>query len=254
MSSKKESLILTSYFSINPHPNDPDDPAVVGRGSDGRVARSDINYIKKWYDSVLSNKLKAVVFHDNLDDALVEEYSNDLVSFVRVEPTEYSNNDYRFFCFRDFLLNIDSKPDVVFHTDASDVVIVKDPIHLIEENKSIDYFACKDSIMLNEFPYMKIHEHFGWGDSFNFMINYTSWELINMGVVGGSFDKMLNFYENFVEVRESMGKPEFNSDMWVLQYLLRSKLQPCNFIMGDPVCSEFKGYQDNRDDVYFIHK
>ena len=75
-----------------------------------------------------------------------------------------------------------------------------------------------------------------------------------MGVVGGSFDKMLNFYENVVEVRESMGKPEFNSDMWVLQYLLRSKLQPCNFIMGDPVCSEFKGYQDNRDDVYFIHK
>jgi len=255
MSSKNHrTLILTSYFSVKPHPNDPGDSAVVGRGPDGMVAKSDINYIKEWYDSVVRNKIKSVVFHDNLEDDLIRDYSNNYVSFEKVSPTEYSNNDYRFFCFSNYLESLSEKPSVVFHTDASDVKVVMDPVSLIDQNDSIDYFACKDSIPLSQFPYKKIHDHFNWDDSFNFDINYGLWDLINMGVVGGSFDKMVKFYKTFVEVRESMGQPDFNSDMWILQYLLRSKLQPCEFIMGEPVCSQFKGYQSEREDVYFIHK
>jgi hypothetical protein len=86
------------------------------------------------------------------------------------------------------------------------------------------------------------------------MLNIDSWDLINMGVVGGTHEDMSNFYSKFVEVRESMGVPEFNSDMWLCQYLLRSQFKDKNFIMGEPVCSEFKQYQNEREDVYFIHK
>jgi hypothetical protein len=42
--------------------------------------------------------------------------------------------------------------------------------------------------------------------------------------------------------------------MWVLQYLLRNVFNEKKFIMGDPVCSEFKKYEKQRKDVYFIHK
>jgi hypothetical protein len=101
---------------------------------------------------------------------------------------------------------------------------------------------------------MKIHDALGWDDSFLFKLNYNDWDLINMGVIGGTYGNMVKFYDEFVRVRESIGKPEFNADMWILQYLIRSRLQPCKFIQGEPVCSVFKKYQNNRKDVYFIHK
>lgn len=249
-----KTLILTSYFSVKPHPNDPSDRAVIGRGDDGRVVQQDINYIKKWYDSINNNKINAVVFHDELSDEFVSEYTTSYVSFEKVNASEYSNNDWRFFCFNDYLEKLEVKPDVVFHTDGSDVVVVKDPVGLIRDKADVDFFCCQDSILLSEFPYMKAHDHFDWEDRFSFILNYNDWGLINMGVVGGKYEDMCLFYKMFKQVREAMGDPSFNSDMWVCQYLLRSVLSDKNFIMGDPVCSRYKEYENDREDVYFIHK
>jgi hypothetical protein len=203
--------LLTSYFSKKAHPNSPQDSYVVGRNADGRVSNNEINYIKPWYDSVNNLQLNGFVFHDNLSDEFVEQYTTNKIKFIKVGDFEYSNNDYRFFCFRDFL----------------------------KENK---------------FAYLKAHQEFNFEDLVLFMINYDSWDLINMGVVGGTYNNMIKFYDKFCAIRESMQNPQFNADMWILQYLLRSQLQPCEFMMGDPVCSEFKKYQNERKNVYFIHK
>lgn len=249
-----KTLLLSSYFSVKKHPNDPNDSAVVGRMPDGRVPDNEINYIKNWYDSVHRSGVNAVLYHDELSDDFVSKYETDRIKFEKVDVNEYSNNDFRFFCFRSHLDLMEEKPDVVFHNDASDVVVVKDPYELVTSNMHIDYFCCRDSIMLNEFPYLNVHEAFKWVDTFNFRLNYNNWELINMGVIGGTYENMFNFYNRFVETRVTMGRPDFNSDMWVLQYLLRSVLQPCELLIGDPVCSQFKQYQNDRKDVYFIHK
>jgi hypothetical protein len=252
-----KTLILSTYFSLKKHPNHPGDNAVIGRAADGRVWQSDFNYIKDWYESVVDNKLKAVLFYDNLSEDFVKSLENEYVIFEKVETSEYSNNDWRFFCFHDYLQRLKNeglKPDTVFHTDASDVIVVKDPSELIKSHNTYDYFACKDSIPLKDFGYMKVHEHFNWEDRLMFLINMEDWWLINMGVIGGDFNKMLKFYEKFKNLRVAMGSPEFNADMWICQYLLRSQLQPCELLMGQPVCSEFKKYQTKRDDVYFIHK
>lgn len=198
--------------------------------------------------------MNAVLFYDDMDEVFVKKYQNENVKFIHTDVSTYSNNDYRFFCFSDYLNNLNDKPDVVFHNDASDVTIVRDPIDLVNENPDIDYFCCRDSIPLNQFPYIKVHESLDWDDSLMFRLNYQDWWLINMGVVGGSFEKMKSFYNEFVNIRKAMGNPDFNSDMWLLQYLIRSVLQPNEFMMGEPVCSEFKKYQADRKDVYFIHK
>lgn len=245
-------VILTSYFSKKKHPNSPNDPHVVGRTSEGTVASNQISYIKPWYDSIKKLSLHGVVFHDGLTDDFVEEYSTDLISFEKVGDFEYSNNDFRFFCFRDYLIK--NELDYVFHTDASDVIIVKDPSELIKDNPDVDYFACKDSIKLNQFNYMWAHEKYKFDDRVRFLLNYNNWDLINMGVIGGNYNNMKAFYNRFCETRIRMGDPNFNSDMWLCQYLLRSQFQHKNFIMGDPVCSEFKKFENDRDDVYFIHK
>ena len=249
-----KTLLLSSYFSVKEHPNDKTDTSVVGRMANGRVPSNEISYIKTWYESVDKLGINAVLYYDNLSDDFVAKYQTEKIRFNKVTVEDFSNNDFRFFCFKSCLESMEDKPDVVFHNDASDVTVVKDPYDLVMSNLDVNFFCCKDSIMLNQFPYLNVHEAFGWEDSFIFKLNYNEWELINMGVVGGTYDNMFNFYNKFVETRLSMGRPEFNSDMWLLQYLIRSALQPCEFLMGEPVCSEFKEYQNDRKDVYFIHK
>ena len=75
-----------------------------------------------------------------------------------------------------------------------------------------------------------------------------------MGVVGGTYQNMKLFYSEFCKLRMAIGHPEFNADMWILQYLIRSIFKDKKFITGYPVCSNFKQFEKNRKDVYFIHK
>lgn len=246
-------VILTSYFSKKKHPNSPNDSHVVGRTANGTVASNEISYIRPWYDSVKNLGLRGVVFHDALTDDFVDRHSTDLISFEKVGDFDYSNNDFRFFCFDDYL-HSNKSFDFVFHTDASDVTIVKDPSKLFTDYPNVDYFACKDSIKLNQFNYMWAHEKYNFEDKVKFLLNYNNWDLINMGVIGGRYTDMRKFYKRFRETRIKMGEPHFNSDMWLCQYLLRSQFQNKKFTMGEPVCSEFKKFQNDRKDVYFIHK
>jgi hypothetical protein len=222
--------------------------------ANGKVANNSFEYIEGWYNSVKDKNIKCVVFHDNLSGDFVDEYSTDNISFEKVKVNEYSNNDFRFFCFSEYLNNLKYEPDVVFHNDISDVKVIRDPADLVSTYPKVDYFCCRDSILINEFPYLEVHRKFNWSDTFLFILNGNSWELINMGVIGGSFSRMKKFYNSFVEVRTAMRRPEFNADMWVLQYLLRSYIETEQKIIGYPVCSEFKKYENNRKDVYFIHK
>jgi hypothetical protein len=246
------SVILSSYFTKKIHPNSVDDKHVVGRMENNHIQKDYFPYIEKWYNSILDKNLNAVLFYDGLSDDFVSKYETDKIKFQKVGGFEYSNNDYRFFCFRNYLEK--NKFDTVFHTDASDVVVVKNPEPLVKGLKKYSYFTCKDSIPLSEFPYLKVHQEFNWEDNIKFILNNNSWDLINMGVVGGSYEDMLLFYESFCDVRIRMGNPEFNADMWILQYLLRSVFSEKEFLSGYPVCSEFKKYENNREDVYFIHK
>ncbi|NVM34343.1 MAG: hypothetical protein HWN81_02030 [Candidatus Lokiarchaeota archaeon] len=245
-------VILSSYFTKKIHPNSVDDQHVVGRMDNNHIQKDYFPYIEKWYNSIKDNDLNAVLFYDGLSDDFVKNYETDKIKFIEVGDFIYSNNDYRFFCFRNFLE--ENKFDFVFHTDASDVVVVKNPSTLIAKNPEHSYFCCKDTLLLGQFPYLQAHENYGWEDYINCMLNQNNWELINMGVVGGRFDDMLKFYTKFCETRIKMGDPDFNSDMWILQYLLRFVFKDKKFLMGEPVCSEFKKYQNDRKDVYFIHK
>ena len=75
-----------------------------------------------------------------------------------------------------------------------------------------------------------------------------------MGVIGGKFIDMVSFLDCFCQVRLRMGDPNFNADMWVGQYVFRSLLNNKGILIGEPFTSNFKKYEEDRKDVYFIHK
>lgn len=247
------SVILTSYFSLKQHPNDPNDPWVIGRQADGRVAQNDFKYIEPWYNSVNDLGLEGRIFYDNLSDEFLEKYTTEKIKFIKVKNSDYSNLDWRWFCYRNFLE--ENKFDSVFLTDGSDVTIVKDPSFILKEFPDIDLFVCKDSFSLGEFPYLDVHEKFGWNDYVWFSIMASRLDLINMGVIGGCYENILLFLNTFCQERIKMGCPEFgSSDMWVGQYVFRKHLADKNILIGEPFTSVFKQYEMDRRDVYFIHK
>ena len=248
---KLKTVILSSYFTKKRHPNDPNDPHVIGRNEHGFIENNNFNYIKEWWGSV-PDTVNAFVIHDNLSEEFIKEYSRENINFIRCSESAFSNNDHRFFCFDQILKQIEC--DYVFHTDISDVIIVKDPSELIQENPQVSFFTCKDSIKLNQFPYLDIHEQLQFKDTKLFKENQEKWDLINMGVVGGTYENMRRFYSEFCKLRIAIGHTEFNADMWLLQYLIRSIFKDKNFITGEPVCSNFKKFEKTRKDVYFIHK
>jgi hypothetical protein len=247
------SVILTSYFTKNKHPNDPNDDHVIGRNELGYVDKDSFSYIKKWYDSIIENDLKAFVFHDDLSEDFVSEYQTQKIKFIKVDSSEYSNNDWRFFCYKDFLE--ENKFDSVFLSDCSDVVAVKKPCEIFNDFLEFDFFVCKDSIKLYQFPYCNLHKQEGWEDHFLFLLNQNNWDLINMGVIGAGYEKMLDFLNKFCDTRSRMKcDKSFNANMWVGQYIFRSLLKDKKTLIGYPFTSEFKSYQENSKEVYFIHK
>jgi len=248
------SAIITTYFSKKIHPNNPDDSHVTGRIEDGRVLQNDFAYIKDWYNSIVRNDLQGFVFYDNLNDEFVNKYANKNVTFVKVSTGEYSNNDWRFFCYRQFLQ--EHKFDNVFLTDGSDVVVVKDPSAIIAENNDTDFFICKDNINISQFGYLSVHEQVKWDNYSWFAMEHLKGKLplINMGVIGATYKNMLDFLDKFCLVRIKMANPDFNADMWVGQYVFRHLLSDKKILLGSPFTSDFKEYQNDRKDVYFIHK
>ena len=245
------SVILTSYFSKKKHPNSSSDNHVIGREKDGRVIQGSIKYIEPWYNSVCDLNIEGRVFYDDLSDEFIKEYETDKIKFIKVEISDYSNNDWRFFCYRNFLE--ENKFDSVFLSDGSDVTVVKDPSEIVNSTNH-DLYVCKDSIKLDEFPYLGFHKSQDWDDYVLMCLNKTRWPLINMGVLGGSYKNIIDFLNIFCEVRSEMGNADFNANMWIGQYVFRSLFKDKSIMIGEPFTSEFKKYQDDRKDVYFIHK
>lgn len=250
--SLEKSIICTTYFSKKKHPNDPNDNCVIGRDLDGRVMQNSIEYISPWYNSIISLNLKGIVFYDNLTQDFIDNYQNDNVSFIKVNTSYYSNNDWRFFVYRDYLS--DHKYDSVFLTDGSDVTVVQNPHEIISKYEYIDFFVCKDSINLCDFPYLSLHDQVKWDNMNWFMKNHKDLPLINMGVIGGTYENIKKFLRVFCQTRIRLGNPEFNSDMWLGQYIFRNLLSYKNIIIGEPFTSIFKNYETDRKNVYFIHK
>lgn len=244
-------VILTSYFSKKSHPQ-AGDPDLKGMAQDGRVQQNSFNYIEGWYNPVKALGIEARVFHDNLSDDFLKQYTTPKIQFIKVKtPDGYPYNDWRFFCWRDYLEA--NKFDGVFLIDSSDVAIVKNPSMLFDEFPKIDYFLGKDSIKLYQFPYLSGHKQFNWENYILFFINQFEWDLINVGVIGAKYDNMMLFLNTMCQIRMRMGYTTFPTDMFTGNYIFRHILAGKSLLIGEPVTSGFKKYE-SRTDVYFIHK
>lgn len=252
MSSKKyKSCILTSYFTLKPHPQRSDsNNKIIGIDGDGFVENNSYDYICNFYDSVIDLDIDVIIFHDNLSIEYTEQYSNDRISFVKVSESKYSNNDYRFLCYLRWLR--ENKYESVFLVDIADVTVANDP-SLIKINQSICF--CKDTLKLMEYRYGPVSFSDlcdGLSLDYSSIKDIEELDLLNMGVIGASYTNILRFLDLFWKYRAKCGHPEQNINMSLGNYVARMHFDRIH--CGYPFCSEFKKYQTDRKDVYFIHK
>ena len=241
-------VVFTSYFCMKPHPQVRwGDKEIVGVGPNGKVPKDDFSYIKDWYDSLVKHKIKGIVFYDRLSEGFVKKYTNDYISFEKCATYqgEYSNNDARFIFYAHHLES--HNYDIVYLTDGSDVVMVNNPTSIIDIDSS-DLFVCADDKLISkDVNFWPCVEHID-----SFQKNKDSWELLNMGVIGGTYDNIFKFCKLFTAHRLNTEPRAANINMPLGNMIMRTNFERIQ--CGPPFTSEFKKYQTTRKDVCFRHK
>ena len=237
-----DNVIMTTYFCKKKNPQ-----------KDYFVAYNDITYIEPWYYSVKNLQLNGIIFHDGLNDEFIKKYETDKIKFIYANSNSYdiSINDLRYYVYFDYIIKNENIKNI-FMTDGSDVTVVKNPFNKFkqlcvgsERSKGFKAICLKKKIELFNSNIK---------NTFNYHKNPTN-TVYNAGILGGNRKDVLNFLKNMISIFDKFNSEikTKNLNMIVFNYVVY-KIFNQNVISGSPLHSEFKKYQNNRTDVYFIHK
>ena len=242
-------VIFTSYFttevdpqrSLYKHPNR-------------------YSYLRKWFDSLRELHLRAVIFHDGLDqgfmDRLTGIYHN--VSFHRVTSLYgRSTNDARFYAYHDYLKH---HPDIrrVLMTDISDVVFQRNPFDfmnllgdLLYIGRDIDIFPDMASMPWLSTRLAKCFGNYSvlQGDLHNMMRLAI---VYNAGVLGGSRNIAMALLTRIIWALDHT-PPDINCNMPAVNYVVHKYFSDVTYT-GFPLTSRFLRFQCNPRAVYIVHK
>jgi hypothetical protein len=224
------------------------------------LEHDDYALVREWAESVVSLGLQGVIFHNNFSEETSQKFSNENIAFIKIEYNEMWNpNVFRYFIYRDFLLNFDSTIKSVFVTDVSDVVVIQNPFtsKLFQENP--DKLFCGDEPKVLDNDWMNDHStHLR-----NQIAEYSEYEnkfaeatLLNCGIIGGSLDVMHEFLNALCFIHEhfnSNNETAYTGDMGAFNYNARTQFND-RLIHGAPVNTVFKEYESAREDCWFRHK
>jgi len=205
--------------------------------------------------------LRGVIFHDRLSPAFVRRYGTDRIRFHRVPPGRWSTNDQRFFVYRRFLRR--RRFRYAFLTDICDVTIARDPFpELVRRGWPLvigdEVYPPPIGRAIRNHSWLMARlrqtRTAGHDAVFEFFRNRRfRLPTLNAGVIGGRSRELLAFLDAFVRMRRSIGSPERNLNMPIVNYVVH-RFHEGGFHHGAPVTSRFKRFERGRRDVWFIHK
>jgi hypothetical protein len=224
------------------------------------LEHDDYALVQAWAESIQALGLQGVLFHNNFSEETCEKYSTENISFIKIEyDQKWNPNVFRYFIYRDFLLNFTSTINSVFVTDVSDVVVVRNPFESFLFRENTDKLFCGDEPKTLDNEWMNNHStHLR-----NQISDYVEYEkkfaestLLNCGIIGGSTTVMLNFLEKLCFVHEHFNinnETAYTGDMGAFNYIARTHFNN-NLIHGAPVNTVFKEYESSRMECWLRHK
>lgn len=221
---------------------------------------NDFTVIENWYNSIISNGLEGVIFHNGLSEKIIKKYQNNNILFKKIDiSTLYSPNVYRYFLYQDFLQKNKTEIESIFITDISDVTIGKNPftdstfisnpekIFCGDEPKTLDneWMHNHSTHFRNNIPEYLVHEE-----------KHRDLPLLNCGIIGGRTDTMIELLKILCEIHQQYNQHNtsaYTGDMGAFNYIMRTRFAS-RIIHGEPVNTVFKSYENERTDCWFRHK
>lgn len=239
---KISNILLTTYFCKKKDPQ-----------RKNFAPCDDIKYIKPWYESIKKLSLYGTIFHDGLSSNFINKYETEKIKFVKVDSSKfkYSLNDQRYFIYLNYL---NKNPNIknVFMTDGNDVTVILNPFKQLNLNK-INVGSEESYIYKNKWIQGKIHQY---NSNPNLNLNNNIEGIVyNAGILGGSRNLVINFLENMINKFSNMNNLQTrqNLNMIVFNDVIYNDLKN-NVYTGEPLHSRYKNFENNRNDICFIHK
>ena len=219
----------------------------------------DRSYFNAWHQSLTNHKQHGIIFYDNLSPDLVEQSQNDYITFIKDSQfaSQYLSAEvYRFLAYFHYFQH--HYFDTIFVTDCSDVVLAS----------SLDKDLASDTLYVGSVcRYSRIEKSRWCRKRFNGIypdFPFYNKILLNAGTVGGKYDIFMQFlnYMNIelqkITTNIKVTTPEIKNtfdtaDMPVFNYVCYKYFNN-RIVTGPPVHSRFKKYENERRDVWFIHK
>ncbi len=223
------------------------------------LKHDDFSLVQDWVNSVSKIGLQGIIFHNNFSEATVSKHQNKKIIFIKIDyEYQFNPNVFRYFVYRDFLLE-HSEIENIFVTDVGDVVVIQNPF---EQNL---FLAHPEKLFCGDEPKQLNND---WMNEHSNRLrqkipNYSNYEkifaeeaLLNCGIIGGNKKIFLEFLKKLCTIHQNYNydnQTAFTGDMGAFNYLVRSQFNT-RVEHGAPVNTNFKLYEVNRTDCWFRHK
>ena len=233
---------------------------------------ADFNYIQKWYESVVDVELNAIIIHDGIDQDFISKYTTARIKFRKFIPGSHPLIDERWIIFYIFLKA--TQIEKAFFTDIGDVVITKNPFHLISSKNQ--FFIGRDNAKKIRLSGWILKEISQFQDESKVKLpkSFFYQSLYNVGILGGNRKVMLFMLSRYIDSLLITNSKTYK-EMTIFNILVHEHFFPKltydpnesvvvnpnidssatheYLISGYPLNSAFKGFE-NDSKAYFIHK
>lgn len=238
--------VFTTYFVNNPDPQRKE-----------HAPADDYSYVAPWHQSMTQLGLNGVIFHDGLSAEFMSEHGGNGIQFEFVSPDEfeYSLNDYRFVIYERYLRN-HPEIEAVFMTDGNDVAVVQEPFSMIDPKR---VYVGSEMEFIEDSQWVKRRFYFLNQGPAQFPMPKSLFRrkhrVYNAGILGGSREICMEFLGHMVGGLAQLTDEQkmLNVNMALFNHTVYAHFKR-RAVTGQPLHSEYKDFQADRKDVYFIHK
>lgn len=225
------------------------------------LPNDDFSLVTDWANSLQKHVVNGIIFHNNFSEATCLKYQHSQLHFIRVKHDDatFSPNVYRYIVYREYLKQYAPKISHLFVTDATDVVMLKNPFEDAFFNLNHEALFCGDEPSILDNDWMHHHSQTlrhkidGYAD---YEAQFKNEHLLNCGIIGGNVLIMNGFIEKLAAIHEQFNRnntSQYTGDMGAFNYLMRTVFNDY-LLHGAPVNTVFKQYEKERTDCWFSHK
>jgi hypothetical protein len=200
-------------------------------------------------ESVIKNNVEIYVFHNCFDNPPKINFCN----WIKIE----TNNDYvptvaRWFIYKEFLDNLQNKPNAIFMVDSTDVIMLHDPFSNLKHG--VLYIGDeKNTKVKNNWMRFKEKHFIPPNDYRKTIETHAKKNLINAGLVGGKYEIAMQFLIEHCKNHENHSKNvEISTCMPIFNYTVWKNFVT-NHVAGFPVNTIFKKNESNSK-AWWKHK